>query len=141
MSQPTSDKQDGAREAARLNERIQHERLRWWELEEAARRCIAVSEHLWDKRLAAAISAQRQLAETMRDRTSHGTRADGVTKYEIDRGVPVPVFTPRDRLQFVKEFATTLLISARQQQLPVTPEASREAEPNEAAQEPAAALE
>src|SRR5437588_1104872 len=132
MSQPTSDKQNGAREAARVNERVQHERLRWWELEESARRCIAVSEHLWDERLTAAISAQRQLAETMRDRTSHGTRADGVTKYEIDRGVPVPLFTPRDRLQFLKEFATTLLISARQQQLPVTPEASREAQPDEA---------
>ena len=140
MNQPPSEKPNGARDIGREKERIQHERLRWWELEEAARRCIAISEHLWDERLTAAVSAQRQLAETMRDRTSHGTRADGVTKYEIDRGVPVPLFTPRDRLQFLKEFATTLLISARQQQLPVTPEASREAEPNEGAQETAAAL-
>src|SRR2546421_10989831 len=129
MNQPPSDKQIEARE----KERVQHERLRWWELEEAARRCIAISEHLWDERLAAAIAAQRQLAETLRDRTSQGTRADGVTKYEIDRGVPTPVFTPRDRLQFLKEFATTLLISARQQQLPVTPEAMRETPTEETA--------
>jgi len=124
-----------AREAARAHEkaarRIAEERRVWWQLEEAARRCIAISEHLWDERLTAAVGAQRHLAETMRDRTSQGTRADGVTKYEIDRGVPVPLFTPRDRLEFLARFATTLLISARQQQLPVTAEAMRNAPPEE----------
>lgn len=127
-----SQAEQAEREQERADRAVQLERRRWWDLEESARRCIAISEHLWDGRLAAAMKVQQELAVTMRDRTAPGVRATG-KEYEQDRHVPVPLFTPRDRLQFLKEFAVTLLISARQNGLPVTPEATREAEQTVAA--------
>src|SRR5205807_569089 len=94
----------------------------------------------WDAEIQKATEEQRAIAETLRDRHSVGVRATTGQPYEIDKGLMVPVLTPFDRLVFLEKAAVSYMISADRQQLPVTPEASREAEPNEAAQEPAATL-
>ena len=57
---------------------------------------------------------------------------------ERDVSIPVPLFTPRDRLQFLKETAATLLISADRRNLNVRfpkeePDAPQEPEAPEGA--------
>ena len=97
-----------ATEAARQRHRAQRERAEWAELQHVYERCIAIAEHLWDEKLAVAQHRQLLLAEAMRDRTAeHGS----------PREIPVPLFTPRDRLQFLKEVSTALLIDAGKRNL------------------------
>jgi hypothetical protein len=151
-------------EANRRKEAIEIERRRWWELRESAERCVGIAEAIWTARLDAAQVTQQKLAEEMRDRDTEqspeweeyreailsgdphrialcGERykryliAGGTLPARGAGGIPVPLFTPRDRLQFLKEFATTLLISADRRNLPVTREAKRAEQeaPSEAA--------
>jgi len=133
-----------ALEAARL-ERIKvkvEDRRRWWELRAVYERCVAIAEQVWSDRLDAAQMAQQKLAEEMRDRAAvtvientdnapAGKVWDTPTpRSEIfDRGIPVPLFTPRDRQQFVKEVATTLLIEANRRGLNATPEPKEDTPP------------
>lgn len=90
------------------------ERRRWWELRAVYERCVAIADQVWNERLAVAQIAQEAIAQGMRDRGSEGN-AGGL-------GIPVPLFTPRDREQFIKEVATTLLIEANRRGLNATPE-------------------
>jgi hypothetical protein len=96
------------------------ERRRWAELREVYHRCVAIAEQVWEDRLDAAQVIQDSLAQGMRDRGSDGN-AGGL-------GIPVPLFTPRDREQFLKEVAATLLISADRRNLGATPEPKPETE-------------
>lgn len=112
-------------EAAKREQAIAIERRRWWELEETYRRCVAIADTIWRSRLVDAAAEQDALAIEMRNLIAKGKRATGA-EYEIDKGIPVPLLTPRDQLQFVKEVAATLLISTDRRNLPVTPEANRE---------------
>jgi hypothetical protein len=130
-----------AAEDAKRKQLIDVERRRWWELAETYRRCVQIAGETWETDLDIAQLEQRELAIAMRDRTAPGVRATGKT-YDADKHIPVPLFTPRDRVQFLKEVATTLLISADRQNLPVTPEAKRAAQagpdpkPDEAGDDP-----
>jgi|SRR5437588_468563 len=136
MSQPTSDKQNGARE----KERIQHERARWWELRESYARCLRIAHEQWDAELERATAEQEALVTRMRDRTSEGTRATGA-KFERDTGIEVAPLTPHARLVFLEKVVAGLLIYAERQHLPVTPEGKRATEtPDEAGDKTAAAL-
>src|SRR5437868_6844961 len=76
------------------------ERRRWWELRECYARCVQIARDEWNAELERATAEQEALATRMRDRIREGTRATGV-KYEVDYGIPAPLLTPRDRLQFV----------------------------------------
>lgn len=89
------------------------ERARWAEFQRIYDRCVAIADATWSDRLDSAQLVQNDLAEGMRDR-----RRDGVVPAEI----PVPLFTPRDREQFIKEVAATLLISADRRNLTALPE-------------------
>lgn len=100
-----------ARAAHRETQRrvnAQRERADWAELQHIYERCVAIAEHLWNDRLAIAQHQQYKLAEAMRDR---------VTPYGSPKEIPVPLFTPRDRLQFLKEVSTALLIDAGKRNL------------------------
>lgn len=115
-------------EQARLAERLKakvEERRRWAELQRTYERCVVIADDVWSERLDAAQTTQQTLAETMRDRGSRTETVAGKS-YEVypalDREIPVPLFTPRDRQQFIKEVATTLLIEANRRNLTVTPE-------------------
>lgn len=95
--------------AARLEER-----RRWAEFQRIYERCVAIADVTWNDRLDAAQFAQESIAQMMRDRTEfEGT---------VERAIPVPLFTPRDREQFIKEVAATLLISADRRGLTAMPE-------------------
>ncbi len=133
--------------------RINYERAGWRQLRETYRRCVLIAEEEWRERLDKAQEEQQQLAEDMRDRAvsiqtqidaSVGGKADqfrvkgepadrspvfvpGPVHVET-REIVVPLFTPRDRVQFIKEAAVTLLIEAGRRQLAATPEAAKEPE-------------
>lgn len=80
------------------------ERNAWLTLWRTYERCVEISERVWEKKLDAAQLQQAELAGGMHRRESE---------------IQVPSFTPRDRAQFVKEVAATLLISADRRQLNV----------------------
>lgn len=121
-------------ETAKQEEARRVERRRWKELEETARRCVKIAELLWGEHLTKAQSEQEALAVQMRDRAFVNlTKDDGDGDVPLVGEIPVPLFTPRDRLQFLKEFSTTLLISADRRNLPATPEAKRDPTAPEAA--------
>jgi hypothetical protein len=125
---------DEAKEAARL-ERLKvklEERRRWWELRAVYERCVAIADQVWGERLDAAQMIQQGLAEEMRAPLFKPTDWPEGTPAIIDRSIPVPLFTPRDRQQFIKEVATTLLIETSRRGLNATPE-PREETPGEAA--------
>lgn len=109
-------------------ERKLEERRRWAELQRTYERCLVIADDVWSERLDAAQQAQQGLAEQMRDRGSRTETVAGKS-YEVypalDREIPVPLFTPRDRQQFIKEVATTLLIEANRRGLTVDPGAER----------------
>ena len=99
-------------------EALLRERRAWAELYHIYDRCVAIAETVWDERLDSAQGVQHTLAEQMRER--------GARRYDDPNGeprvteglsIPVPLFTPRDRLQFLKEVAATLLISADRRNL------------------------
>lgn len=106
----TEDDEKRARIAAE-QERIRRgyaaqERADWAEMQHVYERCVAIAEKVWQEKIDTASAQQQTLAEQMRDRvwpTSYGV---------YPREIPVPLFTPRDRVQFVKEVATTLFIEA-----------------------------
>lgn len=106
--------QDAA--ALKRDEARKLERQRWAELYHIYERCVEISETIWGERLDAAQATQQGIAETMRDRIRERT-SDIVSGF--DGSIPVPLFTPRDRQQFVKEVAATLLISADRRNLTV----------------------
>ena len=127
------------------------ERRRWAELARTYERCIQIADSMWGAQLEDASRQQQALAEAMRDRGSvHVTPAeDEASSYGessgdqmafFDHGIPVPLFTPRDRVQFLKEAAVALLIESGKRGLTVTPEVKEpdapqkadEAQPHEA---------
>lgn len=116
-------------ESSPLQKRLAAERLEWWRLRAVYERCVAIAEQVWEDRLDAAQIIQQTLAEQMRDRglteTVIGPAGEHVS---CAAEIPVPLFTPRDREQFIKEVATTLLIEANRRGLNATPEPKPETE-------------
>lgn len=100
------------------------ERRRWAELARTYARCLDIVEQVWTERLNGAQLTQQVLAEEMRDRHAENPQA---REWSRESSIPVPLFTPRDRQQFLKEATATLLISADRRNLTVTPEVKREA--------------
>lgn len=96
-------------------EAVQRERRAWAELYHTYDRCVVIAESLWDKRLDDATAQQQALTEAMRDRMVEFPYM-GVGDLRHSE-ILVPLFTPRDRLQFIKEVAATLLISADRKNL------------------------
>lgn len=94
---------------------------RWAEAEAIYARCKDTMERIWKDALDAAVEAQRNLAETMRDRTYVAIQGD-IDHVVMDRSIPVPLFTPRDRVQFLKEATVAFFIAADKRNLTVTPE-------------------
>jgi hypothetical protein len=121
-----NDKSNGEVETKRRIAAKVEERRRWAELREVYLRCIAIAEQAWEDRLDAAQTVQHDLAVEMRDRV----RPDGPVTIPMEWAseIPVPLFTPRDREQFLKEVAATLLISADRRNLGATPEPKAEQE-------------
>ena len=122
-----------------------YERQKWAELRETYRRCILIAEEAWQDRLDKAQAEQRSLSEQMRDRGEvvevqpakttaaraqlrvKGDQTSPVEAFSpvlqtVPREIHVGLFTPRDRLQFIKESAVSLLISADRRNLTATPE-------------------
>jgi hypothetical protein len=126
--------------------RLAGERARWIELRDIYARCIAIAELLWDERLIEAALKQQQLAETMRDRSlTVETQTERMVdpRYAVKgqpptmtipgastvgREIPVPLFTPRDRLEFLGREAAKLLIYAERRNFTVTPSEQKGAE-------------
>lgn len=106
------------------------ERARWAEFQRIQERCIAIAEAIWNPRLDIAEAKQRRLAEEMRDRTF--TSGGAITDYGEslrtegyageEKAIPVPLLTPRDRQQFIKEVAAGYSIDARYRNLGALPE-------------------
>lgn len=127
--------------------RVNYERAQWRQLREVYRRCVAIAEDVWAEKLDQAQAEQILLAEEMRDRAEAIETPQTVTtdpRYMVKGGaevftppvtqwipreIPVPLFTPRDRLQFIKEVTVALLIEAGKRSLPATPEGAREESP------------
>lgn len=112
-------------------ERLAHEkgieRRAWLTLWRTYERCVEISERVWTAKLEKASAQQQELAIQMRAHRINEPVPPSVVEREItgylieqrDGSIPVPLFTPRDRVQFVKEVAATLLISADRQNLHV----------------------
>jgi hypothetical protein len=94
------------------------ERRKWRELRDTYERCVLIAKQVWSAELTEAEIEQKILAEQMRDRLP----CAGAVIPGQNAEIPTPLFTPRDRLQFLKEVATTLLISADRRNLPASPE-------------------
>lgn len=97
-------------------EKAERERKDWAELYHIYERCVGIAEKIWKEKLDTAAAQQQTLAEQMRDRCHVGV-VGGFNYAAADGEIPVPLFTPRDRLQFVKEVGATLLISADRRNL------------------------
>lgn len=105
---------------ARREEAKRVERMQWAQLYHIYERCVGIAAKVWDTKLDAAQATQRALAEEMRDRdVPHATMDDDGKIHLTDAQIPVPLFTPRDRLQFIKEVAAGLSIDARYRGLTV----------------------
>lgn len=94
------------------------ERAAWAELFHTYERCVEIAERVWKARIEDASAQQHALAAQMRDRPT-SNHVDAAMGRITDAGIPVPLFTPRDRQQFVKEVAATLLIGADRRNLTV----------------------
>jgi len=115
------------------------ERAAWANLYHVYTRCVEIAEKVWEGKLAVAKLDQQQLAETMRDRSAQIALTVPENALDVvDASIPVPLFTPRDRMQFIKEVGATLLISADKRNLMVRfPKEVSDAETkSEAPQEP-----
>lgn len=114
----TPDERDVRRERERRIAALQ-ERADWVQLYRIYERCVGIAEKIWNEKLETAAAQQQALAEAMRDR--YRLVPDGNPEMFAPKRqgveIPVPLFTPRDRLQFVKEVGATLLISADRRQL------------------------
>jgi len=97
------------------------ERAEWLQLWRIYERCVDIAHKVWDAKLETASAQQQTLAEQMRDRTKPMTYTTGIPIPHMvsDCSIPVPLFTPRDRLQFIKEVAVNLTISAGQRGLSI----------------------
>ena len=107
-------------EDERRNREAARERKEWAELYHIYERCVGIAEKIWKDKLDTAAAQQQALSENMRDREPLWAKAadwPGAPTMMMDRSIPVPLFTPRDRLQFVKEASATLLISADRRNL------------------------
>jgi hypothetical protein len=130
------------KEARRIAHEKGVERSEWLNLWRTYERCVEIAELVWTTRLDGDTKAQQALAENMRDRivsfgeNSEDVTVEGGTKTfrcrrcgatsqffphhacsARDGGrsvgeIPVPLFTPRDRAQLIKEAAARLLICA-----------------------------
>ncbi len=103
-----------AKKAAEEKHYAALERAEWLQLWRIYERCVDIAHKVWDTKLEDAQVEQREIAEAMRDRLAWN-EAGGKDRREI----PVPLFTPRDRLQFIKEVAVNLTISAGQRGLSI----------------------
>lgn len=98
----------------------EHEAKAWKALAATYAQCVELAIQQWDGLIGLASMAQQKMAEDMRDRcTSVAVHADAPPT-PFDRAIPVPLFTHRDRLQFLKEVSVTLLIEASKRGLSVT---------------------
>jgi hypothetical protein len=100
--------------------RQEQEAAGWAAYEALCTRCKEIAVRVWGADLDAAVEAQQKLAEQMRDRTV--PRIEGEMTWRVSGELHVPCFTPRDRLQFIKEAAATYLIGTEKRGLTVTPE-------------------
>ena len=105
------------REERQRRVNAQRERNEWAELQHVYERCVAIAEHLWSEKLEKAAGQQQALAEQMRDRRAELRHQSGTLEGVYPAAIPVPLFTPRDRLQFLKEVSTALLIDAGKRNL------------------------
>lgn len=128
-----------AQRAIRLKQKIA-ERRAWAEYQRTYERCKAIAEAVWQKDLDDASAQQQALAEAMRDRTSGPADPAVLMFAPREASIHAPLFTPRDRLQFLKEATTNLMIGTERRGLTVTPEVkdvetekAPEAQPVEAA--------
>ena len=116
--------------ASALERTQRAEQHRWNELRARYQRCVEIADAVWGDRLATAQLAQAAMAEAMRDRglvsvvpippneiVKGGPRSETLSE---SGSIPVPLFTDRDREQFLKEVAATLLIAADKAGLSVT---------------------
>src|SRR5262245_3660094 len=118
-SPPNDDVEREQREARAKENRI-HERRAWKMFALRYQRCVELAETVWNERLDDAQEVQTKLAVDMRDRfTAPLMTQGGQVIPPRDKGIPVPMFTPRDRVQFIKEVATALNISAEKMGLVV----------------------
>ena len=109
-----------AKKAAEEKHYAALERNEWLQLWRIYERCVDIAHKVWDAKLEAASAQQQTLAEQMRDRAPHVPERFGVGVIVPEsREIPVPLFTPRDRLQFIKEVAVNLTISAGQRGLSI----------------------
>lgn len=108
--------------AKRANE-VAHERRKWREARAIYEQTLQLVEQIWGDRLNAAQLKQQNLAEEMRDRRVPLSASDpGDLEGALwGREIPVPLFTPRDRLQFLKEATTAFLIFGEKRGLQALP--------------------
>lgn len=113
-------KEDDAR-ARKANE-VAHERRKWREARAIYEQTVQLVEAIWAPRLDAAQTTQEALALQMRDRGATTYLDEHNCKRDVDVfGIPVPLFTPRDRLQFLKEATTAFLIFGEKRGLQALP--------------------
>ena len=111
-----------AKKAAEEKHYAALERNEWLQLWRIYERCVDIAHKVWDAKLDAASAQQQTLAEQMRDRNKWNNTPEEVPlEYvsALDGAIPVPLFTPRDQLQFIKEVAVNLTISAGQRGLSI----------------------
>lgn len=135
-------KEDEAR--ARRAKEIANERRQWVEARAIYEQSLLLVEAVWSPRLDAAQFAQQQLAEEMRDRGPNGAAplfhvTDAITTATGEQGaqlltaeIPVPLFTPRDRVQFLKEATTAFLIFGEKRGLQALPKEAPAEQPEAA---------
>lgn len=105
-------------EATRRRVEAARERTDWAELKHIYERCVAIAEKVWTAKLDTAAAQQQALAEAMRDRGGIWYQDANAEPRVIEgQEIHVPLFTPRDRLQFLKEASVSLLISADRRNL------------------------
>jgi hypothetical protein len=107
--------EEQAERARRDEQSRRRERADWLQLYRIYERCVEIAEVVWGAKLETASAQQQTLAEQMRDRMIQDPSWPGPIHHEI----PVPLFTPRDRIQFIKEVAVSLNISAEHKGLTV----------------------
>lgn len=95
----------------------EQETKRWTELSATYQQCLQVAIETWGTHIGLASMAQQRLAEEMRDRRIDVGEPERIT---LPHDIPVPLFTPRDRLQFLKEATTAIFIEAGKRGLNVT---------------------
>ena len=88
------------------------ERAKFRSLRETYVACKLLAEQVWGEELDKAAKEQQELAERMRDRGGLVTEGEDETWLQSAREIHVPLFTPRDRLQFIKEATVAIKMAA-----------------------------